>query len=111
MNKAVGVYVWISENQVGDYTAAVVGEGELKTGPVDGSQINFAEEGAVALNYGKYIVNLFTLDIPESPLTKSTMEKMNKNAEFVAKSLGRRIELVYFGPNGREHVKWLPYAL
>jgi hypothetical protein len=111
VNRAVGVYAFIAENEVDDPTATVIGKGPLTEGPIPnstlgGKQLN-AEEGVLGTQIpGLGFTNFIFLDTA-SAHTKRMMELYKPRATRAARLVGKRIELVYFGANGREHIEWI----
>lgn len=112
MNRAVGVYAFIAENEVDDPTTTVFGEGPLPQGPQLRSTLREngleAEEGLVAMSMPQLGVTQFIfLDVPESRHVDRMMQLLKPKAVRVARLLKKRIELVHFGENGREHIEWI----
>jgi hypothetical protein len=111
VNRAVGVYAFIAENEVDDPTLTVIGEGPLDEGPMPNSTLGnkqlAAEEGILGMQIPRLgFTNFIFLDTRSSH-TKRMMELYKPRATRAARLVNKRIELVYFGANGREHIEWI----
>lgn len=107
MNRAAGVYVFIAENEAEAPTLFVAGEGPLAEGPIDDSGCGAAEEGMLGVMVpGLGNTPLVLLDVPGSAHTEALLGRYKQWARKMAAQADRRVELVRFGDEGREHLEW-----
>ena len=109
MLRAKGVTVILAENEMGDPTAMAVGKGPMPEGWQETSQFQErSKEGIVAAFIpSRGMSFLFvSLDVETSKAHRKSLRLVREKACEVSKQFGRRLEEVYFGEHGREHVAW-----
>lgn len=109
MNQAVGVYVVLVENKANEPTVVVDGEdGPYKEGPVENTSVTVDEEGILAAGIPQLgMMTMVSLDVPDSIEHPNSLNFVVMTAKELANRMNKRFELVYFGPEGRKHVRWI----
>lgn len=109
MNRVIGVWLWLCENEADEPTVTVVGKGEFKDGPQEGTACGFAEEGLLSASFGSgEIITFVSVDVEGDSAHDKMFKVFDESAAIMASQLGlgKRVELVRFGNFGRKHVKF-----
>jgi len=110
MLRATGVYVILAENETGQSTVKVVGsEGPYGEGDVPFTDVRQPEEGILSFIVPSINawMTMVSLEVPGSESHPNVLQHLRREAKKLANKSGKRFELVFFGPNGREHKGWL----
>lgn len=72
------------------------------------NEVPEAEEGIVAAGMpGLGTASMTSLDVPGSESHPNVLKQITTASESLARHFKKRLELVYFGPEGRQHVRWI----